>query len=279
MRILRRIAVPIVGAAVAISTLGVTGAQAGVRQIAPVLLHQAPVLVRYYDAPTPNLSTVANALQFNIKSVSSSVALPAGLTVTHPVDISISYPVPNQTQPYMFTYGNRWDYQFPSNNGAKYTGQLTVTLTEHVSATQDESYIVSWQPVVEPLYNISVSPLTFQLLDDCDWIGDSEIGLQWRDPTGVTGAYSGYASTGNDEFTVSSFARTYYQVGQSQNLLAPGVQWWEKDFDDFAPPQPINGANLASNAGYQYNATTHAADGQNCRGRLSYSVHKTLLLF
>jgi hypothetical protein len=52
-----------------------------------------------------------------------------------------------------------------------------------------------------------------------------------------------------------------------------------QDFDDFAPPQPINRANLASNAGYQYNATIHAADGQSCRGRLSYSVHKTLLLF
>ena len=283
MRILsgakRKITVALVGAAVAATTLGAATAQAAVRPGVVILSHPIFKLYRYYDAPTPDLFTVANALQFDLKSVSSHITLPPGLKLSHPVDISISYPVPNQTQPYLFGQGNSWNYQFPTNTGLNYTGQLTVTLVDHVTSTQTQSYQVNWQPTVKPLFDITISPLKFYLKDNCDWFGDSEIKLQWRDPSGVDGAFSYPASTDSPFVQAGGFARTYHAVEQSSNLLAPGVQWWEDDFDNFAPPPPVNGANLATHLGYHFSQVTHAADGQSCRGELDYSVSRTLLTY
>jgi hypothetical protein len=275
----RRIAVAGIGAAIAVTTLGTGAAQAGI----PAHLPSGPTTVHPINvgdfAPTADLATVTNALQFRIKSVSSELTLNRALNVHHAIDVTVSYPGSETTQSYSKTFGNGWKYQFATNNGHRYGSQVTVTLVEHDAGNKTQTFSRTWLPIVEPLFNYTVSPLLFKLYDDCDTFGDSEIKIQYRDATGSAGNIHFNASAG-DNFSFPSFAKRYVASGESANLRQPGVSWLEHDFDPFGagdPPPPGNGFNLATHSTFSYSALT-TAPGQDCRGRLQYSVIKSPVL-
>ena len=53
--------------------------------------HHGKVVRPVYDAPTANLTAVANATQVHAKSVTAVVTVPAGLPVTNPVEVSVVF--------------------------------------------------------------------------------------------------------------------------------------------------------------------------------------------
>ncbi len=285
-RIAGRTSLGVVAVAVAAVALGactpLPGAPGGVGSNpvttvvkAPGTLHHVPTIGDF--APTPDLAIVANAVQFRAKSVSSEITLNPGLKVTHPIDVTVSYPVADATRPYSATFGNAWKFQFPENGGNPYTRQVTVTFVEHVTSTRTETFSRSWYPTIEPLYNFTVSPLIFTLKDDCDTFGDSEVKILVRDAKGNPGNYHVDTSAGRST-TFSSFAQRYTEVGASTNLHEPGAAWLEHDADlgvGDAPP-PANGFNLATHPNtFTYDAVSSDGNGQSCRGRLVYSVIKS----
>jgi hypothetical protein len=158
---------------------------------------------------------------------------------------------------------------------AAYRG-ISVNLDEKVSETQHKLFRIQYLPLVQPLYDVRVSNLTFHLNNDCDLFGDSEAVVQWKDPAGHYGE-SDFSLGGGDTRTISSFAKTYYEVGQLNQLHTPYVQWWEDDPFSVGEVVPnITTPNLVFGPSYSVYRTFSEGTGQSCSANLSYSVTKTL---
>ncbi len=293
----RKAAAVVIGTAVAVSTIGLGAASAGVTKtgvtktgvtktgVTKTGIVKVPIgpvnglPIQRYITPSANLDAVANALTLRTKSVNTLVALPAGLNVTKPVTVSIWYDnAPGQPQSYVRSSGNRFLQSFPAGNGQALYKPIRVHLTEQVSATRTNQYDVFWNPLVQPLYDIRVSPLNFTLNQDCDWVGDSEPVVVWSDPKGVTGSAS-YSLDAGDRVTVNGFARTYTEVGQLAGLKLPSVDWFEDDPFSLGAVAPAPSGQLALVNSYTYNRTLDETTGQDCKATLKYSVTKTLRFY
>ena len=283
----RKAAAVVIGAAVAVSTVGLGAASAGVTKtgVTKTNVVKVPIgpvkglPIQQYVTPSANLDAIANALTLRTKSVSTLVALPAGLNVTKPVTVSIWYDnSPGQPQSYVRGSGNRFLQTFPAENGQALYKPIRVHLTEQVSPTQINQYDVLWNPLVQPLYDIRVSPLTFTLNQDCDWVGNSEPVVVWSDPKGVTGTAS-YSLDAGERVTVTRFARTYTEVGQLAGLKLPSVDWYEDDAFSLGAVAPAASGQLALVNSYTYNRMLDETTGQNCKATLKYSVTKTLRFY
>jgi hypothetical protein len=278
----RKAAVVLAGASVAVAVVGAGSAQAGVtKATAASIATKVGVVkimpIQQYTAPTANLTKLANAFTQQQKSVTSLIAAPAGLGLTHPVSISVSYEDGGTTtQNYSNSGGDHFLHNFAANNGvAAYRG-ISVNLDETVSATQHQLYRIQYLPLVQPLYDVRVSALTFHLNNDCDWIGDSEPVVQWKDAAGHYGE-ADFSLGGGDTRTISAFAHTYTEVGQLNQLHTPYVQWWEDDpFSVGAVVPNVTTPNLVFGPSYSVNHNVNELTGQSCSARLSYSVTKTL---
>jgi hypothetical protein len=282
----RKATIVLAGAAVAFAAVGVGSASAGVTKTgATASITKAPINtgpikvqpIQQYTAPTANLTKLANAFVQKQKSVTSLITVPAGLGLTKPVTISVSYEGGGTTtQGYANSSGDHFLHNFASNNGvAAYRG-ISVNLDEQVSPTQHQLFRIQYLPLVQPLYDVRVSNLTFHLNNDCDYFGDSEAVVQWKDPAGHYGE-SNFSLGGGDTRTISSFARTYYEVGQLNQLHTPYVQWWEDDpFSVGAVVPNVTTPNLVFGPSYTVNRNFSELTGQSCSAKLTYSVSKTL---
>jgi hypothetical protein len=266
----RRTVIVLAGATVALSAVGVTGAQAApVKATKPTAakIH----VIQHYTAPTANLTKLANALAFKQKSITSQITAPAGLNLTKQVKLFITYAdrdIEFRSAVYSNAQGNRVIYNFPEIAGLATTGGVTVHLQEQVSSTQVKDFYVQSTPVVEPLYDIRVGPLVFQPGATCNVNG---VSVNWRTPSGGVvrdhrPLTAGYASA------KYFFSTSYTEVGQSRGLHFPTITWGKN-----APTPPVSITNLAfANNGFSYSDTQIKATGQNCYARAYYSLNKTL---
>jgi hypothetical protein len=283
----RKATIVLASAAVAFAAVGVGSASAGVTKtgaaasIAKAPINTGPIKVQpiqQYTAPTANLTKLANAFVQKQKSVTSLITAPAGLNLTKPVTISVSYEGGGTTNvSYVNSSGNHFLHNFASNNGvAAYRG-ISVNLDEQVSATQHQLFRIQYLPLVQPLYDVRVSNLAFHLNNDCDWIGDSEPVVQWKDPAGHYGE-ADFSLGGGDNRTITGFAHTYYEVGQLNQLHTPYVQWWEDDgiLSVGAVIPNVTTPNLVFGPSYTVSRNFSELSGQSCSAKLTYSVSKTL---
>jgi hypothetical protein len=191
------------------------------------------------SAPTAALTTLANSLRVRSKSVSAIATVPAGLPVTNSTDVVAI--LPNGTrlpQSYVRSTGNRFLMRFPESNGARRTETIQFELTEH-AASGPVTFRFSMPVTVEPLYDVTLSALTFELVTDCDFtLGvfpeDSEVEINMSDDRGQRlvdfddlRAFS--------QRTVSPFARQLHEVS-----VATGIQVPQVAFDETDPPNPLN---------------------------------------
>jgi hypothetical protein len=190
------------------------------------------------NAPTANLKQVANNLQLRVRSVSAVVTLPAGLNLTHPVSVSILFGSQRVTQPYNNAAGNRFPATFPANDGTQRREEVIISLAEDVGGDH-ALYAVRQYVDIEPLYDISVGPLSFTLIEDCDLVGDSEVNIRWFQPKPGFDTDHAYRSlSGGETVTIPNFAKTLPEVGASKVIYVPTVAFIEEDFnatDAYAP--------------------------------------------
>ena len=136
-----------------------------------------------YQAPTANLTLVANALRLSYKSVSTLVTVAPNLPVTQPVEISIGYysPAGNEriTQSYVRASGNRFLYNDKEGDGKPRTMNISISLREPKAGGGFDTFAVNWQTPLDPLYDVSIGPFTFDLISKCDAVGKSEILFTW----------------------------------------------------------------------------------------------------
>jgi hypothetical protein len=192
-----------------------------------------------FNAPTPSLTVVANALILKMKSLTTVLTAPPNLPVTVPVEISVGYypSAGNQriTQNYAVGTGNRVLYNDLEGDGNTRRLRLDITLRELQPG--GPSFAISWPVDLDPLYDVSIGSLRFLLLSTCDLVGDSEIKLIWHSPDDQLHYSSFSVSPPHEGIHIPAFAWSQREVSTHRNFHEPNMVFYERDpsFGDFAP--------------------------------------------
>jgi hypothetical protein len=250
-----------------------------------------------YTGPTADLATVANNLSYRAKSVSTVISVPAGLALTtpaSPVHISVKFSgVRLPTQNYNPTTGNRIVYDFPAADQLGHVQYIEIDLDQVKPGVGDLGFPIYWNPMITPLYDVTISPLTFQLTTDCEYFGDSHIEFFWTSPDTGSGEYLFTTSTGKT-VGIPEFSGTWTQVSASSKLFQPTLSFTDPgsslynntieaygDFigAEFTPGSvavpPVNLVPGRSNVVGHVVASTNSAE-QDCTAWVRYSENYTL---
>ena len=185
-----------------------------------------------YQAPTPNLTMVANGLRLFHKSVSTLVTAAPNLPVTQPVEISIGYysPAGNQriTQSYVRSTGNRFLYNDKEGDGKPRTLQVVITLSEPKPGGGAETFAITWPTPIEPLYDVAIGPFAFDLISKCDAVGKSEILFTWYSPDRQYHKHR-FSTRAGSRTMIAPFAWTRQEVGWTQQLFREQTEFFDED--------------------------------------------------
>ncbi len=179
-----------------------------------------------YDAPTPSLTEIANALQLRHKSLTTLLTVAPNLPVTKPVEISIGYSSPagvqRITQSYVRTTGNRFLYNDQEGGGKPRRMTLSITLSEPNPGGQAFTFSLNMQVDLDPLYDVRISPLQFSLISKCDAVGNSEIWLYWQSPDRKI-LQQHYSARPGQALTLGRFEWARTEISASQQLIREEV--------------------------------------------------------
>ncbi len=243
-----------------------------------------------YVGPTANLTAVANALELRHKSLTLLLTVKPRLVLTNPVTITVTYSVPATSTPdgtgfrqyvqsYVASTGNRFLFNDAEGDGKPRRMHFLISLVEPKpggGARQGWSYNVPVDVNLDPLYDVTISPLDFTLIDDCDRFGDSEIYFSWYFPDGTRKRVSFNASAGKTT-TVGYFAWARAEVSASANLRMPAVGFSERDPEIafIAKPPPPSNVNLVPGK-TQLIKDVRQAENESCRAELKYPIRYQL---
>lgn len=185
-----------------------------------------------YQAPTTNLTLVANALRLAYKSVSTLVTVAPNLPVTQPVEISIGYysAAGNDriTQSYVRASGNRFLYNDKEGDGKPRTMTISISLREPKAGGGFETFAVNWQAPLDPLYDVSIGPFAFDLISKCDAVGKSEILFTWYAPDQQYHKFR-FSTRAGSRTTISPFAWSRQEVSWSHKVSRPTETFYDED--------------------------------------------------
>lgn len=199
------------------------------------------------NAPTPSLTAVVNAIQIKHKSLTTLISLPPNLPVTQPVELSIGYFSPagsyapgtqRITQSYVRGTGNHFLNNDPEGDGKPRQMRVDITLRELQPGGQ--SFSVSRPINLDPLYDVTISPLDFTLLKKCDLVGKSEISFRWYSPDDQFHSL-GFSIKPSNTFHIRDFAWARNEISLSANLHLPFMYFYEKDPGYPFQPDPLHG--------------------------------------
>jgi len=248
-------------------------------------------------APTANLSRVAYAIAVRAKSLTTLVTVPPGLAVTQPVEISIGYYSPagmyptgfqRITQSYVRGTGNRFLNNDPEGEGKPRRVRMDISLREPNPGGGFFTFAFSLEQDLDPLYDVSVSPLQFSLIDNCDIAGNSEIRFVWwapDDPSQNPHTFSFTTRVGRST-TINPFAWAHAEVSARNNLRQLLFYFWEKD--DFHPTSgflspagdTVNNLVPGKTKVIKGNLTDSASSNKaDCRAYFEYTITDVLRLY
>jgi len=252
--------------------------------VRPPVTGQLPAVkgaVLRYAGPTENITKVANALTVRAKSLTTLVKVLPGLALTKPVTIIVDYSSPagknRISQTYETRNGNRLIYNDPVGN--RYPRQLTtsITLTEDNPGGQPFTY--SFPPgklTLDPLFDVSITPLRFTMTSKCDRVGNSEIQFMWYSPEAKY-RQKGFSTKKGSLVTIGEFAWTKQEVSASAKLLWPTWAFIEKDRQVFSPQQwsiPKQDLKLlpSTASGYVGRSLREASGKSGCSADIAFDV-------
>jgi len=193
------------------------------------------------SGPTANLTRVANALRVSSSSIQVAVFVAAGLNLTARVDISALFGVQGQrvTQTYDNARGNVLVGTYPERNGERRFEEVIVSLLELDANGNGTPHAVRLRAEVKPLYDVTLSPLTFTLTSDCDEAGDNEPRIAWRNPDNTTG-HASFSVPYGEPYTIAAFGKTFAGAAQEPNAWGlPTFSFREDDPDPFGFSKPL----------------------------------------
>ena len=236
---------------------------------------------RRYVGPTPNITAVANALTVRAKSLTTLVRVQPGLVLTRPVTIIVDYSSPAGQNRITHTYTPRNDNRILYNDpvGNRYPRQMTmsITLTEDNPGGQPFTY--SFPPgklTLDPLFDVSITPLRFTMTSKCDRFGNSEIKFMWYSPEAKY-REKGFSTKKGRLVTIGEFAWTKQEVSASAKLLWPTWAFIEKDRQIMTPQQwsiPKQDLKLlpSTASGYVGRSLREASGKSGCAADIAFDV-------
>ncbi len=246
-----------------------------------------------HQAPTANLTVVANGLRLKHKSLTTLIVAPPDLPVTRPVEISIGYysPTGNQriTQSYVRSTGNRFLYNDKEADGKARHMTISVSLREQLPNGEWATYALPWQADLDPLYDVAMGPFAFDLISKCDAAGKSEILFAWHSPEGQYHKVR-FSTRAGSRTTIGAFAWSRPEVSWSQRLNREEPEFYDED----NAVTEMLWTCLPAGCGFQLNppnsnhlltARTQLMKGNlkarndNCQAYFEYQITKTLRFY
>ncbi len=176
---------------------------------------------------TDNITRVGRAIQVRAKSLTMLVTVAAGVSVTQPVTISIAlggYGPTRQTQSYVPSTGNRFLYNDLEGDGKPRRAFADITLSDPKPGGGVYTSTIPGSVMLDPLYDVAITPLSFTLFTNCARIGDSDIKLAWAAPDQSQHGYS-FKTRAGKHVTVSAFAWARAEVSTSAKLIPPRMSF------------------------------------------------------
>jgi hypothetical protein len=224
--------------------------------------------------PTPELAALSNNMRAVSKGVTAAIhfdrgLVPAGTTVAIRVDWAHAATTSGY---YSNTYGSRFAFNFPPNDGRQRWEVINVTMTESKSG-RSYTYTAGRSVPIKAIWDVTLSPLKFTLLDDCDWVGDSEIDLYFSH-SAAYGDVSFDLSKGQSHL-VNEFAKTWNEVGVESDLRVPVTSFSESDptgaWLGGPPSQTLSDQRILPGTSHHTSYVQNEATGQ-CRAQMDYDT-------
>ena len=248
----------------------------------PTALPNAGIRMNYVG-PTANITAVANHIQVQAKSLDTLVTVAPGLALTRPVTISIAYLSPwpvagteRKTQLYASSPGNSFLYSDPEGDGKARKVHLDITLSEPKPGGGVYSFNVPGDLALDPLYDVTISPLVFTLIRGCSNVGANQIDLHWWAPDNSRHYRTVHFATREGErFSIREFGWTRLEVSATANLHK--VDAWYNETGIHGGFGPILGSpkeNLVPGKTQRSFSGLVNSSGstQDCQATLDYTV-------
>lgn len=251
----------------------------------------APAATLQITAPTASLSAIRNGIRVTSKSVSVNLRVPPNLPATVPVEVSVGYISPAQTQRQTKTYnpatGLAILYHEAEGDGKPRSIRLDITVRELVP--NGKSFSVSRQFTITPLYDVSVTNMRFTMASFCDRLGKNDITLIWLSPDHKRNEVK-FDAGAHEEKVISQFAWARKEVTAEADLIAPSVQFFERDpIPDFGFHPIRSGAPLLPGPARQVhdfvlNEKASGPPGQpilsaDCQTQIKYLIKREVMTF
>jgi hypothetical protein len=213
-------------------------------------------------------------------SLTTLVTVAPGLALTQPVEISIGYYSPAAvnriTQSYVAGTGNRFLHNDFEGDGKPRRMRVDISLSEPKPGGGFHTFAFSTQVGLDPLYDVTLSPLQFFLQNDCDPFGNSEIRFSWHSPDDQFHQF--YFSTGSDKPTIiERFAWARIEVSTAENLHRPVMWFWEEDpVIGYIPFHLPSDTNLVPGQTKTVKGFLQAADENICFALVEHTITYTL---
>jgi hypothetical protein len=229
------------------------------------------------DPPTPGLNALFRTITVKARSVSAVVHAPAGLAVTNTTEISVLFGDHRLTQTYDRKAGTTVRFTYPVGDGKRRNEMLTINLTERVPGGA-VAYHWNRLAVIEPEFEVTISDLTFTLLNDCDPVGDSEPDVGIGDDQGVVQVE--LSMSANETRHLHELSRHVAAAKVSDGLIVPNLSFIEEDLGGFhgPPGQPVAPALLPGTS-RQVRFEAASQFDPFCNARFDYVIGIEVLTF
>jgi hypothetical protein len=246
-----------------------------------------------FQAPTPSLTAVANAIRVTSKSVSVNLRVPANMPVTVPVEISVAYISPvhagRLTKTYFPETGTVILYHEAEGDRKPRPMRLDISLRELIPNGKFFSF--SQQFTLVPLYNVRISSLSFTSITVCDLVTTTnDILFQWTFPDFRKGEIKFHNSL-HEKKRIPELKWARKEISTEANLREPRVTFNEHDLSaEFHPPL-LGGINCLLQPGQpeHYSFILEEMDQgppgspprspAGCRADIRYDIIRKLLTF
>ena len=242
-----------------------------------------------YVGPTADITAVANALSWFHKSLTILVTAPAGLALTRPVNISIAYLSPwggveRITQDYLAATGNRFLRWDPEGDGQPRSVHLDITLSQIDLTGTPVTYNIPVDLELDPLYSVSISPLSFTDLQGCALLGNDEINFFWYPPDVSANPNLVHFSTSTGQTTtIPDFAWSRAEVSASASLHQVSMWYHQTNIFpgpfDFDPSQAPLQQNLVPGASQAYDFVLDDDVYSGCVAEIRYTTTYQLAFY
>jgi hypothetical protein len=262
-----------------IMLLGVSAAAA------PVVITKTPVEVALPPnmvGPTENITKVLQAITTRAKSLTTLVVFPPGIQITQPVTISIGYYGAGHqriTQTYVPSSGNHFLHNDTEGDGKPRQMSLAITFEEPKPEGGIHTFTWLISLFLDPLYDVTIGPVSFTLVTDCDWFGNSEIIFRWTWPD--SGPYDvqhfPFSTRAGQLSTIDAFKWNRTEVSASDGLSMPWIAPFKEEDPGFYYPGLGPAPQLPLVPGTTRQVVESLKEGEDqCSASVEYTITYTL---